>query len=121
VNDVWQALPISGNMYGFLLESNWHEAWTATAIVIEKERKLEIHTDIHIYYVRSKEEYEQLLDAIRYFSDVKKREMKKEGCVIRFRCMGVSSIAMDGYVPAQSHASGHMLIDTEFSEELVPS
>ncbi|MCP1358126.1 hypothetical protein [Aneurinibacillus migulanus] len=115
---MWQTLPISKELYGFLPESNWHEAWTATAMIVETEHKLEIHADIHVYYVKNKEEFELLLEAIRHLAGIKKEEMAKESCMIHFRCKGISTFTLDDSMPVQYHSGGDILVDTEFSEEL---
>jgi hypothetical protein len=115
---LWQTLPISKELYGFLPEANWHEAWTATAMIVETEHKLEIHTDIHVYYVKNKEEFELLLEAIRHLASIKKEEMAKESCVIHFRCKGISTFTLDDSMPVQYYSDRDILVDVEFSEEL---
>ncbi|AMA71491.1 MULTISPECIES: hypothetical protein [Aneurinibacillus] len=115
---MWQALSISHNIFGFQLEQNWDEAWTAVALVKEMHDKLEIRVDIHIFYVKSREEYEQLLEAIRYFANMKKREAGKKNCVIYFQCKGILTEAIELPLPVTRYKNGRMFVDVEFSEEL---
>lgn len=116
---MWQAVPITNELYGFQPEENRHEAWAATSHVQQKNDQLDISTDIHMSYVSNKEEYESLIDTIRYFADIQKRQSGTEKCVLHFRCKGTSHFDEDHPLPVTSHASGHSMFDAEFSEELV--
>lgn len=115
---MWQAVPIAEQIYGFQPEINKHDTWTATAYVEDKGERLQITTDIHMSYVDHKDEYEELLDSIRYFANVCKQDADKDHCVLHYRCMGTANFQDDHPLPFTQHTNGAWIIDTEFSEEL---
>jgi len=113
---MWLTMPISSNLFGFQPAHDKQDAWSATAIVKESVGGIEIHADVHLSYLKDKEQYELLLEAIRQLSESQKREKGPEDCIIYFRCRGVTAMRDICSVDSVPHVSGKFLVNSEFLE-----
>lgn len=93
-----------------------HAAWTAVVFVTDSNHGVELHAEVCVSSLRYKEEYEQLLDAIRYFAAIHKRNMARSHGVIHIRCTGISDFIDSAPLPVFPHASGNNLVDAKFTE-----
>ncbi|WP_166241530.1 hypothetical protein [Paenibacillus turpanensis] len=115
---MWNAIPVSWNMYGFEPEHGNPNGWTATAYVKENETGIEIYTDICLSYVKGNEEYERLLEAIRDFAAHQSKQTGKLHCMIRFQCSGLVEQGSDIPLPDIGQFAGRRFGYSQFSEEL---
>ncbi|MGM7637007.1 hypothetical protein [Bacillus sp. Hm123] len=115
---MWTIFRICEGIYGFRAESNVHDAWTATLIMKTHENRLDILAEIHMSYLNEMEEYERLLDEIRYFAKTVKKEKNKEICAMNFHCQGLSCFIDQNPLPTFRHTSGLEFINTTFVEEV---
>lgn len=115
---MWQAVPIEENMYGLQPEENRHESWAATAQIAQRNGQMVLDADIHLSYVSNQEEYEALLDTIRYLAEVYQHRSDQAIASIHYRCKGAIHFPQDS-LPVREHQGGHSIVDAEFSEELI--
>lgn len=115
---MWNAMPITGDLYGFQLEQSYAGPWTATIEVRQSEDGLELAADIFLFDLKDRDCYEQLLEAIRRFSLKLKRDLGKHTCRLTIRCKGIADQSFHLPLPAVGVQDGCLLIDAEFSEEL---
>ncbi|GAA3407651.1 hypothetical protein ACFFNY_10995 [Paenibacillus hodogayensis] len=115
---MWNALPITGDLYGFQLEHSYAKPWTATVAVRQSEDDLELSADVFLFDLKDKEPYEELIEAIRRFSMKLKRDTGKHTCRLTVRCKGLADESGDLPLLVSSSPDGSLLIDVEFSEAL---
>lgn len=115
---MWTIFRICEGIYGFSAEPNVHDAWTATLIMKRCDNRLDILAEIHMSYLNEIEEYERLLDEIRYFAKTVKKEQQKELCAMSVHCQGLSYFSDQNPLPTFRHSSGLEFIDTTFVEEV---
>ncbi|WP_203364393.1 hypothetical protein [Bacillus sp. REN10] len=115
---MWTIFRICEGIYGVSAEPNVHDAWTATLITKAYDNQLDILAEIHMSYLSEMEEYERLLDEIRYFAKAMKREQKKELCAMSFHCQGLSCFIDQNPLPTFRHSSSLEFVDTTFVEEV---
>lgn len=115
---MWNALPITRDLYGFQLEHSYSKPWTATVTVNESIDGLELAADVFLFDLKGSDAYEQLLESIRRFSVNLKRDKGKHTCLLTFRCKGIADEVQGLTLPAESLENGYLLVDLEFSEEL---
>ncbi|UHA75510.1 hypothetical protein [Paenibacillus sp. 481] len=114
---MWQIVNIAQHTYGFQPEHRRDEVWAATAFVQEQEADIQVNVDIHMYAISSDGEYEQLLEAVRYFADVIEQRNGKHVGSIQYTCKGVLANGVNVDVPVTTDKHGYKLVDTVFTEK----
>lgn len=116
---MWRISLICEGIYGVSKNFNLEENWNATLILNVRENQIDIQTEIYMTYINEIEEYNELIEAVRYFARAVKRKQNKEYCRIHFHCQGLSGI--DGDKPWKPYFDhdGVEYIDVTFEEELV--
>ncbi|MGN1385730.1 MAG: hypothetical protein ACI4XS_03915 [Bacillus sp. (in: firmicutes)] len=113
---MWKVSLICEGIYGVSRDLNLEETWNATLVMNVRDNHIDIQAEIYMTYLSELEEYDGLIDAIRYFAQAVKRKQDKEQCVVSFHCQGLSCFTGDKSWETFRDDHGAEWIDATFTE-----
>ncbi len=116
---MWRISLICEGIYGVSTNLNLEETWNATLVLNVRENQVDIRAEIYMTSINELEEYNELIEALRYFARTVKNKQSKEHCTIQFHCQGLSYLEGEKPWKTYFNREGIEYIDVTFKEEIV--
>lgn len=112
---MWSISKITKEIYCFTANG---EEPIAIVSMKDHNNQLQWQVEVCMTYLTRIEDFNKLLDELRYFARTMKQQQEKEGCFMNIHCQGLSCFEGESLLPTVHDCNGSTLIDTTFYEEI---